>query len=182
VAKRKKIWGDTMRVEVGSKHRNGEVGSDELEEEVSTDDFQVQDFTKPTHIDLDVTPPETPVKVVQFLELWDRVDRMKLDAKRSKHSTANQIMQAMGKRPPAERLARIDTKVRIIWALLAFALTAAGASLKSVISYVGDAREEAITIRHLIEQNTDLSVRLRAVEDQTTRSVQRLDDLMEKVK
>ena len=177
MARKGKIWGDTARVEVGEKHR-----ADELEDEVSTDDFKEQDFTKPTHIDLDNTPPESPVKVVQFLELWDRVDRMKIEAKRSKASTADQIMAALGKKPPAAVLRSLRWKVNVIWAALAFALTAAGASLKSVITYVGDAREEAITIKRLIDQNADLSVRLRAVEDQTTRSVQRLDDLFQKVK
>lgn len=174
----RKIWGDTMRVEVGAHHR-----ASDLDDEISTDDWREDpEITKPHEL-LEL-PPTTHVTMDQYINLWHRVDRMKFDAKRNKRSTANQLLAAIGKRPPEQRMRSLERKMKIIWGLLVAALGLAGAELKQIVNYIGDARETQITIRQLVDsrkilfdENKELNTRLHDAEEKLTRSVQRLDDI-----
>lgn len=59
-----------------------------------------------------------------------RIDRLKGEVKRSKTSTANRITDAMGSRPPNERLTAIETRLKIAFAILAaVGSVAAGAAV-----------------------------------------------------
>jgi hypothetical protein len=174
----KRIWGDDERAEVGERHRS-EVF--DLEEAVDTNEFEDHaDITKP--VDLMEADPDSPLTKADGVRLWERIDRVKVDAKRTKRTTADRILRALGKRPPADRLNSLDFKMKIVWGLLIFALTGAGAAVTQIFGYVGDQREMSVTVKRLIDQNVELSGRLRSVEDSTTRSAQRLEDLIQRLK
>jgi len=169
VGKRRKIWGDTERVDVGEQYRSAD-----LDDDISTDDYKDQEITKPT--EALAFPPDRPVTNLQFMELWDRIDRVKMEHHRAKKKTADQILEAMGKKPPAQRLGSVEWKVRVMWGLLAAVTALAGAELKTIVGYVGDLREAQITMRRLVESDALKDAKLRALEITLTQSVQRLDD------
>lgn len=54
-----------------------------------------------------------------------RIDRLKGETRRGKKSTADQIAEAMGKRPPNERLTRLETRLKIVLVVLGAIGTAA---------------------------------------------------------
>jgi hypothetical protein len=162
----KRVWGDTRRSEVGERHRRPDSQAD-----VPTGDYEEDaDNTKPIQL-LELDPNE-PLTVASAIVMWERIDRVKSDAKR--------------RESPAARLNAIDFRMKIVWGLLVGALTLAGASFWSVVKFVyakaGDDRETELTIKRLVEQHSEISGRVRNVEDISTRSAQRLDDINQRVK
>ena len=116
------------------------------------------------------------------MQMWERIDRVRIDAKRAKRSTTRRILKAVGAQQPDARVAHLDFKMKIVWGLLALGLAASGTAITTLFTLAGDRRETTIMIHQLIEQGRDLAVRLRLIEDNMARSVQRLDDLQRTTK
>lgn len=130
----------------------------DTDDSADTNEFDDYDITKP--LDMIELPPTQHVTQLQAMRIWDRVDRLKIDLNKK-----------------IKPLKNLDWKMRIVWGLLSAMLVAAGAQTKSLITYIGDNREHEITIRYLVNQNSELNTRLRAAEETLTRSVQRIEDL-----
>lgn len=65
-----------------------------------------------------------------YRALWTRVDHARADMRRSRRRTADQITEAIGAKPPNERLTKIETRLKIVWAILAaVGSVAAGAAV-----------------------------------------------------
>lgn len=105
--------------------------ADALEPDDGTPEREVDDVTKPHDI------PEIGDFVLEaynndlaFRTLWDRVDSTKREMRRSKTSTDDKFLEALGKRPPNARFTALETRVKIIWAILAaVGAIAAGAAV-----------------------------------------------------
>lgn len=67
-----------------------------------------------------------------YRALWNRVDSARKDQRRSRTESANQITEAMGKRPPNERLTQAETRIKILWAIVAAIGTLAAGSAVTV--------------------------------------------------
>lgn len=79
--------------------------------------------TRPIPHDEELTSPREMLELddndARFTAIWNRIDRLILAVGRGKRDTADRITDAMGKRPPNERLTSVETRVKIIWVILA---------------------------------------------------------------
>lgn len=153
---------------------------DDLEDIADTNEFDDKhDITKP--IDLMEAAPDAAVTKAEAIHLWDRIDRIKRDLHRSKRITADRILKALGRKPPSDRLNSLDFKMKIVWGMLVIALGSAGASITQIFGYVGDHREMSVLVKRLTDTAAEQSTRIRALEETNARSVQRLDDLIQRI-
>jgi len=139
-------WGDTERAEVGRGHRRDQLA--ELEDAVGVPEPRAEaDDTKPLHL-----------TTLGELEIWERIDRLKDSVRRGHKDTGDQILAAMGDRPPNERLATLETRVRITSGILAaIGIIALGSVIATgtVLYQRGEAAGEVEQRLKTLEQRAD---------------------------
>lgn len=127
---------------------------------------------------------DTGVVVTQELEDSIRGDpRLMVLYAKIKHERTRRgsaIMEALGKKPPAERMSAFErTLRRLRWLVVAVAIPA-GSSTVLVGKYLMEksaAEERArIELEQLKAHDVDYEVRIRAVEDIAGKNAQRIDD------
>lgn len=110
--------------------------------------------------------------------LWDRIDRVKIQGARQRRATSEELAKRAA--APSSTSKTTAARVKIMWYLLTAALIAAGGSTVTVIKFLmtkgGDDMERSLTLRGLVESTSDHGRRLRLIEDDITRTLQRLDD------
>jgi anti-sigma-K factor RskA len=93
---------------------------------------------------------------------------------------ADMLMEAMGEKPPEERLSSIEKAIRFWrWIIVAIAIPAATSAVlvgKYLIQKGADDERVKIESEQIQKKADDLETRLRAIEDTATRNSQRLDD------
>lgn len=125
-------WDDNKRAEIGAKHRvktspHGVpiMQLDELEAAVGgdpSDRDEDEEVTGPQ--DLHELGPLT----AREMELWESLNREKRANRARARKQSNQLVAAMGDRPPNERLTAIETRLKLLYAILgAIATLALGA-------------------------------------------------------
>ena len=109
-------WDDDRRANVGKKHRTAPHGIpvvtqdqiDELEQAVGVPEFAGEENTKPIELMSD-----------EGAFLNERINRVNERIRRNRTKSSNEVLDALGKRPPNERITAIETRLKIIIAILA---------------------------------------------------------------
>lgn len=182
------IMGDEARANIGRAHRKKPTplpfdavpepsDPDEVTSPVAlllrelTDDEQQQ---RDELCETQRISPQSPATVEQLLKVAAGLAAVKKQEKRDRRESANQALEVLGKKgPPIERLDALERKMRLVWALLGAAGTAAAGSIVTVGKglYERGADEGALKIRleHHERDAERLRVELRDLRD-------RLDD------
>lgn len=158
---------------------------DELAAAIAEDDGDLGEYDE-WEADTGVTE-EIRDRVKQSPELHLLFRKLRKERERR----ANQITHAMGKKPPAEAMSKLERNIRWAWRALALiaipAISAALLAIRNVYAAGGDNREAQIERRMALEDvaalkaiTTKLSVDLRDIAELARINARRIDDLRER--
>lgn len=145
--RRPTYWGDEERAQVGAPHRRPTpLPFDAVPEPRDPDEVtspvelllreptdEDREYARELDEKLTGRSLQSPATYADLLKVAAALATVKKDSKRERRESANQTLQvAASKLPPLERLDTIERKVRVMWALLGAALTAAAGSAITV--------------------------------------------------
>lgn len=137
--------------------------------EAASDGTPVEEFE-----DISTGMTEIIAESPAAMALWHKIEK-------EKRARANSILKAMGKRPPAEVMSKLEKTIRNLkWIIIAIAIPAGSSAIlvgKYLYTKGVDDEKSIVDRQHQTEQLDQLEKDARAAIELANRNAQRLDDL-----
>jgi hypothetical protein len=122
--------------------------------------------------------PQSPATISDLIKVIARVNDVKVEDRRSRRGSADRALEVLGEKgPPLERLAKVEGRMRIVWAVLITAATLATGSAVTVAKglYEKGADEGALKIKleHIERDAERLRIELKEVRERADRAARR---------